>query len=259
MSYEIAIIPALTGLTDNYIYLIHDKESNRCAAVDPGDATPALDAASERGWIIDTILVTHPHYDHVGGILEIHSKTGAKVIGAKKDHQRIPMISRKVQQGDNVSFGKLSFRVLETPGHSNGHIIFIEDRENFCFVGDTLFVLGCGRLFDGTPAEMWDSLKKIKRLPKDMKFYCAHEYTETNVAFALTIDPDNQALIEFQQKVKALRAEGVPTVPALLGDEFILNPFLRSDDPEMLRLLDFPDTVQPVDIFTELRNRRNHF
>ena len=251
------IIP-LPALSDNYIYLLHDPKSDWCGVVDPAVADVPLSAAAQRGWKISTILNTHHHGDHVGGNMEIVQATGADVVGPGKDRARIPGLTHPVSEGDKLQFGTYPFEVLETDGHTIGHIVYFQPVEKALFSGDTLFILGCGRLFEGSPAQMWESLKKIRSLPPETLFYCGHEYSASNAAFARSVDPDNQALAKKADEIAAARARSRPTIPGRLSEETATNPFLRADDPAFAEKLGLAGQP-PEKIFTALRQQKDSF
>lgn len=252
---DIVQIPVLE---DNYVYLLHDRPTGATAVVDPAIAEPVLAEARRRGWRIGQILNTHNHGDHVGGNRAIQEATGCRIVGFGPDAERIPGITDRVEDGARVRVGQAEAEVFFVPGHTRGHIAywFAEDRALFC--GDTLFALGCGRLFEGTPQQMWPSLSRLRRLPDDTRVYCAHEYTASNLRFALTVEQDNAALRERGQRVTALRAERRPTVPSLLGEEKATNPFLRADQPSVAAAVDLPGG-DPVAVFAEVRRRKDVF
>jgi len=252
------IITQIPVLTDNYIYLINDPVSGETAVIDPALAQPVLDVLEKKGWRLTYILNTHHHWDHVGGNLELKQKTGCKIIAAQADRGRIPGIDRGVGEDDVISLGQHQARVISTPGHTRGHIVyhFAEDGALFC--GDTLFVMGCGRLFEGTPEQMWNSLQKLKALPPSTRIYCTHEYTQTNGRFALSVEPDNRQLQEKMIEVKQLRAENKSTVPSTIEQEIATNPFFRADSISIQKTLGL-ESQSPVRVFTELRKRKDSF
>lgn len=265
----LAFCPALWNITamsasihqfligsDNYGILIHDEATGATATIDAGEAAPILAALKETGWTLTDIWVTHHHGDHVAGIPELKSATGAKVTAPFADKDRIPLVDHGVQEGDRVTLGATSANIIETPGHTSNHIAYHCPDDAVLFAGDTLFSLGCGRLFEGTPAQMWASLQKLRALPPATKLYCGHEYTQSNARFALTIDPENAALKQRAREVEALRAKGAFTLPSTIGAENAENPFLRADDPLIASRLGMPH-ASPVEIFAELRARKN--
>jgi len=255
-------IVSVPVLGDNYVHLVHDPESGETAAVDPAVADPVLATAEARGWRLTHILNTHHHHDHTGGNQAIKALNGARIVGNRKDARRIPGLDQGVVEGDTVRLGDHDARVFEVPGHTSGHIAFwfadAAPDSGALFCGDTLFSIGCGRVFEGTPAQMWQSLLKLRALPPATRVYCAHEYTQSNVRFALTIDPDNPALRARAEDVARLRARDVPTVPSVLGDEVAANPFLRADDPTLAARLGLP-SGDAVAVFAEIRARKDRF
>ena len=222
---EVVQIPVLS---DNYVYLAHDAASGETAVIDPAVADPVLAAARARGWTITQILNSHWHPDHVGGNAGIVAATGARVTGPKGEAERIPHIDRAVGEGDTVSVGTSVARVIDVAAHTAGHIAFAFEADGVLFPGDTLFALGCGRLFEGTPADMFAALGKLMALPDATRVYCAHEYTQANARFAVTVEPGNAALAARVIAIAAARAQGLPTVPFTIGDERATNPFTRA-------------------------------
>ncbi len=252
---EIRQIPVLS---DNFVYLAREPESGYVAVVDPAVVDEVMDEARKLDWKITHILNTHHHPDHVGGNLEIKEATGCTIVGPAHDPDRIPGMDVQVKDGDTYDFGKARAEVFFVPGHTRGHIAYWFKDSDALFCGDTLFSIGCGRLFEGTPAQMWDSLQRLRQLPKSTRIYCAHEYTEANIHFAVTIEPDNQALRKREAEVKALRAEGKYSVPSVMEEECEANPFLRADAPELAAAIGMQGR-DPVDIFTEVRHRKDNF
>jgi len=248
----------LPVLNDNYIYLLHDPVSGETAAVDPAVAQPVLDVLDQKGWRLTTILNTHHHSDHVGGNLELKQKTGCTVIGALFDQHRIPGFDRGVVDGDVVTLGKHTARVISTPGHTSGHVVYHFADDNTLFCGDTLFVMGCGRLFEGTAEQMWHSLQKLKELPASTQIYCAHEYTQANGRFALTVEPDNRQLRQRMEVINQLRANRLPTVPSTIEQELATNPFFREDSLALQETIKMVGK-KPVEIFAEVRRLKDNF
>jgi hydroxyacylglutathione hydrolase len=245
-------------LTDNYIYLIHDPVSRETAVIDPALAQPVLDALDKNGWRLTYILNTHHHWDHVGGNLELKQITACTIIASQSDRDRIPGIDIGVSEDDVISLGLHSARIISTPGHTSGHIVYHFSEDNALFCGDTLFVMGCGRLFEGTPEQMWNSLQKLRGLPPSTRIYCTHEYTQTNGRFALSVDPENSQLQQKMIEVQQLRAVNKPTVPSTIEQERATNPFFRADSISVQKTLGL-EHESPVRVFTELRKRKDSF
>jgi hydroxyacylglutathione hydrolase len=252
---EIVRVPALT---DNYLWLVREPESGSVAAVDPAEAAPIQRALAERNWRLTHILNTHHHGDHVGGNEALKAATGCTIVGPRADRARIPGIDIEVGEGDRYRFGAASAEVFDVPGHTRGHIAYWFADSDALFCGDTLFLMGCGRLFEGTPAQMWSSLGKLKRLPGTARIYCAHEYTQSNARFALTVDGGNAALVSRAQAVADARARGEPTVPGTLAEELATNPFLRADRPELAAAVGLPPG-DPVAVFAAVRRAKDQF
>jgi len=225
MSLEIVRIPALS---DNYVWLVHDPLSRETVVIDPAVAAPVLAAASERGWTITAIWNTHWHPDHTGGNAEIKAATGATITGPAAEAAKIPTLDATVVEGDVVQLGDHAAVVMETPAHTAGHISFHFAEDAILFVGDTLFAMGCGRLFEGTAAQMFANMRRYEALDAATIVYCAHEYTESNGHYALVAEPDNRAIIDRMAQVRAMRARGEPTVPTTIGAERATNPFMRA-------------------------------
>lgn len=251
-------IQSVLVLSDNYVHLVHDPATGATACVDPAIAGPVIAAARSKGWAISHILITHPHADHTDGVPEIVAEFGSQVWGSRLDADRIPHLDHGVGQGDVVEFGSTACEVLDVPGHTAHHVAYHFADDRALFPGDTLFSLGCGRLFGGTAQQMWDSLKKLRALPAHTKVYCAHEYTNANADFALSVDPDNADLQHRADEVVKLREAGRPTVPSLLDEEMRCNPFLRCDVPEFQAHLGMSGRA-PERVFAELRRRKDHF
>jgi hydroxyacylglutathione hydrolase len=245
-------------LSDNYGYLIRDEATGAVASIDTPDPAAINAALEKEGWRLTQILNTHHHWDHAGGNLALKDKWDCEIIGPKAEAARIPGLDRPVGDGDIVLFGESRATVYDTPGHTSGHIIYHFADDDAAFVGDTIFAMGCGRLFEGTPAQMWSSLSKIAKLPPETKLFCAHEYTKANAAFAITVDPHNDDLKNRAREVDVLRAKGIPTVPSTVGKELKTNPFLRAEDPGLQAALGLIG-ANPVDVFAETRRRKDSF
>lgn len=245
-------------LNDNYSWLVHEPEANVTAVVDTPEVPAILRALDETGWSLTHILNTHWHPDHAGGNEELKAKTGCQIIGPRAEAKRIPGIERQVGDGDEVKFGNATAKVFDVPGHTAGHIAYWFAQDKVAFVGDTLFALGCGRLFEGTAQQMWTSLQKLMVLPPETKVYCAHEYTQSNARFALSVDPDNADLVARAKEIDAMRAKGIPTVPSSIGLELATNPFLRPTSPSLQRTLDMVG-ADAVSVFAETRKRKDNF
>lgn len=251
------IVHQFPCLSDNYGFLIHDPESKLTASIDSPDADAILRELSAKQWSLSHIFNTHHHADHAGGNLKLKEITGCTIVAAANDANRIPGIDIQVSDGESFQFGRYTVRVMETPGHTLGHIIYYLPEANTLFAGDTLFSGGCGRLFEGTPEQMWSSLNKIMTLPEDTRIYCAHEYTLSNLEFALSIDSNNPDLEQYYSDVKKLRSNQQATIPTTLERELKINPFLRPDAPGIRNNLNVSDNV--VAQFTEIRQRKDQF
>ncbi len=252
---QIVQIPVLS---DNYVYLLHDAGSGATAVVDPAVAEPVQAALAERGWTLTHILNTHHHNDHTGGNLALKQATGCTIIGNRADAARLPGLDVGVGEGDSVSVGGATAQVLEVSGHTVGHIAYWFPESKALFCGDTLFALGCGRMFEGDPDTFWTSLSKLRSLPDDTQVFCAHEYTLANYRFAAALDPDNPALQARGVAIRELRERGTPTVPSVLADEKATNPFLRADDATLAGRLGLAGRP-PSEVFAEIRRRKDSF
>ena len=250
---DIVQIPVLN---DNYIYLVHEPSSNTTAVIDPALSEPVLDEANRRGWKITHIFNTHHHGDHVGGNMEIQSHTNCEIVGNRNDQARIPGLTRGVEEAEIVALGSVEFRIMDVPGHTVGHIAYYAAAADVLFCGDTVFAMGCGRLFEGTPAQMWDSIQKIITLPPETQLYCGHEYTEANGKFALTIEPKNADLIARVNEVKHVRRDNMPTIPTQLGVEIKTNPFLRAELPSLASEM---GTKSGQETFARIRHLKDIF
>jgi len=245
-------------LSDNYGFLVRDHASGAVATIDTPDTTAINEELEKAGWALTHIFNTHHHWDHAGGNLALKEKWQCEIIGPKNEADRIPGLDRAVGEGDTIMLGESRAIVHDTPGHTSGHIIYHFTDDHAAFVGDTIFALGCGRLFEGTPGEMWASLNKIAALPSDTKLYCAHEYTQANAAFALTVDPMNKALKARANEIDRLRAQGTPTVPTDVASELATNPFLRAENAHLQATLGMSG-ASAVDVFAETRKRKDNF
>ena len=243
-------------LSDNYGVLLHDSESGATAAIDAPEAAPIEAALAASGWRLTDILVTHHHADHTGGIAELKDKHGCRVVAPAGEAARIPMVDETVRENDHVRVGDLEAQVLETPGHTSGHISYVFPADKLAFVGDTLFSIGCGRVIEGTPEMMWSSLLKLRGLPDDTRIYCGHEYTLANIRFARTVEPDNAALVAREKAVEQLVAAHKPTIPSTMGEEKAANPFLRADLPAVAAKVGLAGKPA-AQVFAEIRERKN--
>ena len=252
---EVVQLPALS---DNYIYLVHEAGSGQTAVVDPAETEPVLAALAARGWRLTHVLNTHHHYDHVGGNEALKAATGCTIVGPAADRDRIPGIDLALADGDTFHLGSARATVFDVPGHTRGHIAywFADDHALFC--GDTLFALGCGRMFEGTAPQMWASLSKFRALPPDTRVFCAHEYTQSNARFALSVEPGNAALVARAADIDRKRAANLPTVPSTIGEELATNPFLRPDSAELRRRFDLPQG-ELYEVFGATRAAKDNF
>jgi hydroxyacylglutathione hydrolase len=252
------VIVTVPCLKDNYAFLLHDPASGATAVIDVPEPGPIEAVLKERGWRLTDILITHHHWDHVDGVAALRAATGAQVTGAAADAARLPPLDRAVAPGESVAVGGLSLRVIDVPGHTVGHIAYHAPDAGAVFTADSLMALGCGRLFEGSPAQMWASLQSLAALPDDTLVCSGHEYTEANARFARTIEPENAALKMRAEKIAAARAAGRPTVPSTLAEERATNPFLRAGEPGIAAGLNMQG-ADPVDVFTEIRARKDRF
>ena len=245
-------------LKDNYGVLLHDSATGATAAIDAPEAAPIEAALKATGWKLSDILVTHHHHDHTGGIAELKQKHRCRVVAPHGEASKIPLLDETVREGDKVSVGKLSANVIETPGHTAGHITFWFDADKLAFAGDTLFSIGCGRVIEGTPEMMWASLKKLRDLPGDTRVYCGHEYTLANIKFAQSIEPGNAALTARAKEAARQVAAGEPTIPTTIAEEKAANVFLRADDPAVAAAVGLAGKPA-AQVFAEVRARKNKF
>jgi hydroxyacylglutathione hydrolase len=255
MPLELVTIPCLS---DNYAYLVHDDETGATAVIDVPEAAPILQALSDRGWRLSDIWITHHHSDHIDGIPELRAATGAKVTGAAADAHRLPPLDLALPDEGSLTIGRHAVETFPVPGHTVGHIAFSIPSARLVFTGDSLMSAGCGRLFEGTPAQMWSSLSRLAKLHPDTLVCSGHEYTTSNIRFALTLEPANPDLISRSKRVAAAREEGRPTVPVTLSEELATNPFLRAHRAELKAAIGQPDAPDAV-AFAEIRARKDRF
>ncbi|XP_062173568.1 hydroxyacylglutathione hydrolase 2, mitochondrial-like [Alnus glutinosa] len=253
---QIELVPCLR---DNYAYLLHDVDTGTIGVVDPSEAVPIIDALRRKNRNLTYILNTHHHFDHTGGNAELKERYGAKVIGSAIDRDRIPGFDIVLNDGDKWMFAGHEVLVMETPGHTRGHISFYFPGSGAVFTGDTLFSLSCGKLFEGTPEQMLSSLKKIMSLPEDTNIYCGHEYTLSNSEFALSIEPHNEALKSYAANVAHLRSKGLPTIPTTIKTEKSCNPFLRTSSTEIRRSLKISETADDAEALGVIRQAKDKF
>lgn len=254
MTLEIHQFPARS---DNYGVLIHDTETGMTASIDAPEAAAVRAALAEKRWQLTHILTTHHHQDHVDGNAALKAETGCEIIGPRGGASSIPGIDREVGEGDTFRFGNFEVQVLETPGHTLDHIAYFIPEAKVAFVGDTMFAMGCGRVFEGSHEMMWNSLKKLRQLPPDTTVYAGHEYTLANAKFALSVEPANAALKARAAEVEALRAENKPTLPTTIAKELATNPFLRACEPEVKSALGMADAAD-WQVFGEIRKRKDN-
>lgn len=255
MPLELVTIPCRS---DNYAFLLHDAQSGDTALIDAPEAAPIEAELSRRGWRLTHVLLTHHHLDHVEGLDQLRKTYAPVVAGAAADARRLPPLDLKLSEGDTITIGGEEGQVIEVPGHTVGHIAFYFPASGVVFTADSLMALGCGRLFEGTPAQMWASLSKLAALPADTLVCSGHEYTAANARFALTIEPDNPDLIARAARVEAARAKGEATVPSTLAEELATNPFLRAGLPAVKAALGL-QSAPDVDVFAEIRRRKDAF
>jgi hydroxyacylglutathione hydrolase len=245
-------------LKDNFGVLVHDPQSGATAAIDAPEAAAVEAALKATGWRLTDILVTHHHHDHTGGIEELKERYRCRVVAPEAEADGIPDVDETVRENDMVQVGGLAAGVIETPGHTAGHITYVFPDEKLAFAGDTLFSIGCGRVLEGSAETMWRSLLKLRALPDDIRVFCGHEYTAANIRFAKTIEPTNPLLLAREQEVTRLAAEKKPTIPSYMGEEKAANPFLRADLPEVAAAVGLAG--RPAwEVFAEIRARKNTF
>jgi hydroxyacylglutathione hydrolase len=251
-------IEQFTCHSDNFGVLMHDTRTGETALVDAPEERPILAAVERTGWTPTLILVTHHHGDHVEANLALKERFGLKIAGPREEAAKIPGIDETVEEGAPLDFAGHAVHVIATPGHTAGHVSYHLPESSLAFTGDTLFALGCGRMFEGTPQQFWTSLSRLRALPDDMRVYCAHEYTQSNARFAVTIETGNKALLARSAAIDAARAKGEATVPSLLGEEKETNPFLRVDVPAVQAAVGMKGG-DPVAVFAEVRHRKDVF
>ena len=244
--------------SDNFAVLLHEPTSGKTAAMDAPEADPIIAALKERGWTLSHIIVTHKHFDHIEGIPALQAAYDCEVIGPEVSAAETGMYDRTVKDGDTLDWAGIEVRVIETPGHTLDHVSYHLPSEKLVFVADTIFSLGCGRVIEGDHAMMWDSIKKLRALPDDTALYCGHEYTLANAKFAITVDPNNAALKKRIAEVEKLRAADQPALPTTIAQEKATNPFLRADDPVLMKGLGMA-SAKPADVFKEIRTRKDKF
>ena len=251
-------ITPIQCLTDNYAYIIYDNDSKTTGVVDPSESKPVVSFLENKNLKLNYILNTHHHFDHVGGNIELKKKYNAKIIGFKGDKHRIPGIDITVDDNEKWNFGNSTVKIIHIPGHTLGHICFFFEKEKIAFTGDTLFSLGCGRIFEGDYKQMLISLNKIKKLPKDTMIYCGHEYTYKNAKFCMKYDTENTNLKKKFEKVKSLSAQNLPTIPSMLEDELKSNIFLRCDQNDLKIKLDMKNH-EDFKVFKKVRDLKDTF
>ncbi|MGJ8585237.1 MAG: hydroxyacylglutathione hydrolase [Marinosulfonomonas sp.] len=255
MPIEIVTVPCLS---DNYAFLLHSTETGETAVVDVPEAGPILSALVARGWQLTEIWITHHHYDHIDGVADLKDATGAKVVGARADADRLPPLNLAVSEGEGFEFAGNGVEIFDVSGHTVGHIAFYVPAASAVFTADSLMALGCGRLFEGSPDQMWSSLSKLAKLPPDTLVCSGHEYTESNAKFALTIEKDNPDLKSRSVAIKDARHQGLPTVPSLLSLELSTNPFLRAHLPTVKAAVGMENESDAA-VFAEVRKRKDAF
>jgi hydroxyacylglutathione hydrolase len=252
-----AIVHQFMCLEDNFGVLVHDPATGATASIDVPEAGPVLDALNQKGWALTHILVTHHHKDHIGGVDEVRARfPGATLVGPAPDQARVPGADVYLGEGDEVAVGALRGTVIETPGHTSGHVVYFFPQEKLLFAGDTLFAMGCGRAFEKPAQVLHDSVMKLAALPGDTQVYCGHEYTLSNARFALKVDPENETLKQRVAQVEAMRAADEATLPTTIAVEKETNPFFRAADPSIQQTLGMTGAA-PADVFAELRERKN--
>ena len=252
---SIEIIPCLS---DNYAYIIRDEQTNKNILVDAPEHVPIERYLDGKDMSLDFILITHHHSDHIDGINHLKLKYSPKVVGAKRDRHRLPQLDIEIEEGKQLTIGSKTFDIYDVDGHTVGHIAYSLLEDKALFTGDSLMVMGCGRLFEGSPEDMWKSLEKLKQLPEDFMIYSGHEYTKTNIEFAVTVDPQNEKLISRRTKELEQLQKGLPTVPSTLREELDTNPFLRESELSIVDHLDMAN-LDPISRFAKIRALKDNF
>ena len=255
MPAEVVVVPCLK---DNYAYLVRDEGTGKVAVIDAPEAEPIVAALEERGWEPEQVWITHHHGDHVDGVEELRRRYGAKVVGHVKDRARLPKLDEEVSEGERVTLGETVARVVDVSGHTIGHIAYVLDADKAAFTADSLMALGCGRVFEGTHAMMWESLSKLMQLPPETRIYSGHNYGQANGRFALSIEPENEDLLARIERIKEADAKGAPIVPVTLGEELATNPFLRATEPSVKRAVGLAGADDAA-VFAEVRRRKDAF
>ena len=255
MPVEIVTVPCRT---DNYAYLVRDEATGQTALVDAPEVDPIVEALEARDWGLDQIWITHHHGDHTEGVADLVAKYGAKTVGHVKDLARLPKLDRELSEGETVTLGQTVARVIDVSGHTIGHIAFVLDDDLAAFTADSLMALGCGRVFEGTHAMMWESLSKFMDMPDEMRIYSGHNYGKANGRFALSVDPDNTALKERIARIEAADKAGEPIVPSTMAEERATNPFLRAVSPEVKANVGLAG-ADDASTFAEVRRRKDSF
>ena len=252
---SIEIIPCLS---DNYAYIIRDEHTNKNFLVDAPEHAPIEKYLDDKDMNLDFILITHHHSDHIDGINHLKLKYSPKVIGAKRDRHRLPQLDIEVEEGKQLTIGSKTFDIYDVDGHTVGHIAYSLLEDKALFTGDSLMVMGCGRLFEGSPEDMWKSLEKLKQLPEDFMIYSGHEYTKSNIEFAITVDPQNEKLLSRRRKELEQLQKGLPTIPSTLREELDTNPFLRESELSIVDHLDMAN-LDPISRFAKIRALKDNF
>lgn len=255
MPFDLVTIPCLS---DNYAFLLRDRQSGKVALIDVPEAAPISAKLNELGWTLTDIWLTHHHPDHIQGIPDLIAEHPARIYGAKADSHRLPKLDQALMEGETFQFGDHDVKVMDVSGHTVGHIAFYVPDADTVFTADSLMALGCGRLFEGSPSQMWDSMQKLMKLPEETTVCSGHEYTQSNAKFALTVDPENAALISRSREIDQARKDGKPTVPSTLSLELQTNPFLRPADPGIRSQLGMENATD-TDVFAEIRARKDKF